>query len=257
MLERTRELETANRNLQELDRLKSEFLANMSHELRTPMNSILGYTQLVLDGVDGPVTEDQRRSLERVEKNAEHLLRLINDILDLSKIEAGRMDLDIHPFDLGQLAAEVVEDQRALAEPKGVAVRVIREPGDLRIAADANKIREVLNNLVNNAIKFTDRGAVMITVGPALRGGREGVRAAVEDTGVGIPAGSLEEIFLAFKQLDGSLTRSHGGTGLGLSIARRLVELHGGAIDVESREGAGSRFTMWLPRQSSASGSRT
>ncbi len=247
--ERTRELEEANRNLKELDRLKSEFLANMSHELRTPMNSILGYTQLVLDGVDGPVTEEQRKSLERVEKNARHLLKLINDILDLSKIEAGRMELDLHEFDLGALAQEVVEDQRTLAEPKGLACRVELGPGDLRVRADPNKIREVLNNLVNNAIKFTEQGGVTVRVWAEEREGRPGVAVAVEDTGIGIPPDHLEDIFEAFKQLNGSTTRTHGGTGLGLSIARRLVELHGGTIRVESRVGEGSRFTVWLPRE--------
>mgnify|MGYP005846432715 CR=1 FL=1 len=252
--ERTGELEAANRDLQELDRLKSEFLANMSHELRTPMNSILGYTQLVLDEVDGPVTPEQRKSLERVEKNAQHLLRLINDILDLSKIEAGRMELEIHPFDLGQLVAEVVDDQRALAEQKGVACRAVLATGDLKIAADPNKVREVLNNLVNNAIKFTDRGSVTVTVAEETRNHVGGVRVDVQDTGMGIPARSQEEIFLAFKQLDGSITRTHGGTGLGLSIAKRLVELHGGSISVESREGVGSRFTVWMPRADPAPG---
>ncbi len=253
--ERTRELETANRDLQELDRLKSEFLANMSHELRTPMNSILGYTQLVLDEVDGPVTHDQRKSLERVEKNAQHLLRLINDILDLSKIEAGRLELEIHPFDLGQLAAEVVEDQQSLAEAKGVSCRAVLRPGNLRIAADPNKSREVLNNLVNNAIKFTNQGSVTVTVGPKRHRRRDGVEVSVEDTGIGIPAGSTAEIFEAFKQLDGSVTRTYGGTGLGLSIAKRLVELHGGVIEVESREGEGSRFAVWLPRRRLSPGS--
>ncbi|MFU8855777.1 MAG: ATP-binding protein [Deferrisomatales bacterium] len=247
--DRTRELESANRDLQELDRLKSQFLANMSHELRTPMNSILGYTQLVLDEVDGPVTGEQRKSLERVEKNAQHLLRLINDILDLSKIEAGRMELEIHPFDLGQLAVEVVDDQRTLAESKGIACRAVLEAGNLRVAADPNKTREVLNNLVNNAIKFTDSGSVTVTVGPRRRDRRVGVRLTVADTGIGIPATAQTEIFEAFKQLDGTITRTHSGTGLGLSIAKRLIEMHGGAIEVESREGEGSRFTVWLPRR--------
>jgi signal transduction histidine kinase/Na+/proline symporter len=252
---RTRELETANLDLQELDRLKSEFLANMSHELRTPMNSILGYTQLVLDGVDGPVSEAQRASLSRVEKNARHLLRLINDILDLSKIEAGRMDLDLHPFDLKALAEEVVEDQRTLAEAKGISCRIVAEEGDLRVEADPNKVREVLNNLVSNAIKFTVRGGVEVSAGPELRGGAEGVLLQVTDTGVGIPAASLGEIFVAFKQLDGSTTRPHGGTGLGLSIAKKLVELQGGAIGVDSRVGEGSRFWFWLPRHAARRGS--
>ncbi len=246
--ERTRELEEANRNLQELDRLKSEFLANMSHELRTPMNSILGYTQLVLDGVDGPLTPEQRQSLERVEKNATHLLKLINDILDLSKIEAGRMELDLHEFDLKALADEVAGDLWTMAEAKGLSLTVEAEEGDLRVRADPNKVREVLNNLVNNAIKFTDRGGVVVRVRPDDRG-RPGVAVEVEDTGIGIPEDSLGVIFEAFKQLDGSTTRAYSGTGLGLSIAKRLMELHGGEITVTSRVGEGSRFTVWLPRE--------
>jgi signal transduction histidine kinase len=252
--ERTREIEEANRNLQELDRLKSEFLANMSHELRTPMNSILGYTQLVLDGVDGPVTPEQEASLQRVEANAHDLLKLINDILDLSKIEAGHMDLELHEFDVGGMAREVMEDQYTLAEPKGLVCRTEQEDGNLRIEADPGKIREVLNNLVNNAIKFTDTGEVIVRVQAAGRRERGGIEVSVVDTGTGIPEESLEEIFMAFKQLDGSITRIHGGTGLGLSIAKRLVELHGGEIRVVSRVGHGSRFTIWLPRRPAAAG---
>jgi len=244
---RTRELEAANRNLQQLDRLKSQFLANMSHELRTPMNSILGYTQLVLDEVDGPLTGDQSESLGKVEKNASHLLKLINDILDLSKIEAGRMELELHPLDLGGLAAEVVSDLQALADPRGVVCAVVRGDGPLRVVADLNKMREVLNNLVNNAIKFTDHGRVEVHLAAESRGGRPGVLTRVMDTGIGIPAGDLEEVFEAFKQLDGTSTRAHGGTGLGLSIAKRLVELHDGAIWVESQVGQGSSFMFWVP----------
>ncbi len=245
---RTRELEEANRNLQELDRLKSEFLANMSHELRTPMNSILGYTQLVLDGVDGPVTPQQRESLERVENNAQHLLKLINDILDLSKIEAGRMELAVAPVDLGALARDAAEDLAATAAAKGLWCRVAVGDGDLRVEGDPDKLREVLNNLIINAIKFTDHGGVEVRVSARDRDGAPGVEVAVVDTGVGIPAESLGEVFEAFKQVDGSATRAHGGTGLGLSISRRLVELHGGRIGVESRVGEGSRFWVWLPR---------
>ncbi|MBI5016862.1 MAG: GAF domain-containing protein [Deltaproteobacteria bacterium] len=248
--ERTAELEAANRNLQELDRLKSEFLANMSHELRTPMNSILGYTQLVLDEVDGPVTVEQRESLRRVENNARHLLQLINDILDLSKIEAGRMELDLHDFDLAALAEEAVDDLLPLAQAKGLALTCEREVDRARVLADPNRVREVLNNLLNNAIKFTERGGVRVSV----RAEGEGSEITVEDSGVGIPEGSLQEIFEAFKQLDGSSTRAHTGTGLGLSIAKKIVELHGGRMGVVSRVGEGSRFSVWLPRPAGEAG---
>ena len=158
------------------------------------------------------------------------------------------MDLEVHSFDLGALALEVAEDLRALAEPKGIECRAVVEAGDVRIDADPNKIREVLNNLVNNAIKFTDQGGVNIAVRPGDHEGVPGVVAEVSDSGTGIPAEKIDDIFVAFTQLDGSSTRSHGGTGLGLSIAKRLVELHGGRITVESRLGAGSRFSIWLPR---------
>jgi signal transduction histidine kinase len=202
---------------------------------------------LVLDEVDGPLTGDQRESLGKVEKNASHLLKLINDILDLSKIEAGRMEVELHPFDLGGLAAEVVGDLQALADPRGVVCAVVRGDGPLRVVADLNKVREVLNNLVNNAIKFTDHGRVEVHLAAEPRGGRPGVLTRVMDTGIGIPADHLEEVFEAFKQLDGTSTRAHGGTGLGLSIAKRLVELHDGTIWVESQVGKGSSFMFWLP----------
>jgi signal transduction histidine kinase len=198
----------------------------------------------VLDEVDGPVTEEQRESLRRVESNAQHLLQLINDILDLSKIEAGRMELDLHDFDLAVLLTEAVNDLRALAQRKGLAVSCEVEGQDLRVRADSNRVREVLNNLLNNAIKFTDRGGIRA----CARALEQGVEVSVADTGIGIAEGSLDAIFEAFKQLDGSSTRAHGGTGLGLSIAKKIVELHGGRIRVDSRVGEGSRFSVWLPR---------
>lgn len=249
VLKRTVELQTAMATLKELDRMKSEFLANISHELRTPMNSILGYTSLVLDGVDGPLTDDMKRSLERVENNARHLLDLINDLLDLSRIEAGKMKLEMAPVDIGDSAMEVCADLDSIAQQKKVNLECTVKPGDHVVTADPVRVKEVMLNLVGNALKFTSQGTVAVTV-DQWKGEEEdgGVKVLVEDTGQGIPEEHLGEIFEAFKQLDGSTTRIHGGAGLGLSIAKKLVEMHGGKIIVTSRVGVGSVFTVWWPK---------
>jgi signal transduction histidine kinase len=253
--DRTAELQAAYTHLQEMDRVKSQFLANMSHELRTPMNAILGFTQLVLDGVDGPLTDEQTASLQRVEKNAGHLLALINDLLDLSRIESGKMALDLHPINVGVLAQDVAADLCATAEAKGLYC-VCETPGEpVQVRADPMRLRQVLNNLVNNAIKFTERGGVTTRVAPRSDG-IEGVSIEVSDTGIGIPSEKHEVIFDAFRQLDGSNTRAHGGAGLGLSITKRIVELHGGTIRVASRPGEGSTFTVLLPSEPPANAER-
>lgn len=246
--ERTFELMEAMKNLKELDRMKSEFLANISHELRTPMNSIIGYTTLVLDGIDGPLVEEQRKSLERVENNARHLLDLINDLLDLSRIEAGGLKLELCPVDLGQAALDVCSDLDGQAAPKKVKLECRVMPSDLVITADETRVREILINLVGNAVKFTNSGSVSVVVSPWNNLGRSGVKVDVVDTGPGIPEAELGTIFQAFKQLDGSSTRKHGGAGLGLSIAKKLVEMHGGEISVKSSLGQGSSFSVWLPK---------
>jgi len=246
--ERTVELQTAMEELKALDEMKSQFLANISHELRTPMNSILGYTSLVLDGVDGPLTDDQRKSLERVERNAHHLLGIINDLLDLSRIEAGKMSLDIREVALSEIVTDIISDLTSMAEMKGLELTAEIAEGSMMIECDPTRAREILYNLVGNAVKFTETGSVRVFAAPEELNGVEGVGVRVVDTGPGMPANELGQIFEAFKQLDGSSTRSHGGAGLGLSIASKLADLHNGDLSVKSELGVGSEFKIWLPR---------
>ncbi len=234
--------------LRELDRLKSSFLANMSHELRTPLNSILGFTDVILEGLDGPLTDVMRNDLLLIQKNGQHLLSLINDILDMAKIEAGRMSLHPETFNLYELLEEVVNITSPLASEKNLALFI--DPASDRkimIFADRTRIRQVMLNLVNNAIKFTERGRIRVL------GQRRGDLAVVtvQDTGIGIPPDKLEAIFQEFTQVDTSTTRKVGGTGLGLPISRRLVEMHGGRLWAESRgiPGEGSTFILELPLQ--------
>jgi len=250
--EKTLLLERANRELRELDRLKSAFLANMSHELRTPMNSIIGYTELLLDGIDGPVNEEQARSLHKVESNARHLLQLINDILDMSKIESGKIELDLKELDL----KNVVESVAATFEPsitkKGLVLTIDFDERLPRIYADEEKVRQVLINLLSNAIKFTNQGGITISARSSERGIRQGesplfVEVCVEDTGIGIKDEDIGKLFDKFSQLDISTIRKYEGTGLGLSIARGLVVLHKGVIWVASKYGEGSKFCFTLP----------
>jgi len=250
--EKTLLLERANRELRELDRLKSSFLANMSHELRTPMNSIIGYTELLADGIDGPVNEEQAKSLRKVESNARHLLQLINDILDMSKIESGKIELDVRELHL----KNVVETVTATLEPsiakKGLALRLDFDKSLPHVYADEDKIRQVLMNLLSNAIKFTNRGVVTISAKPSERGIKPGekplfVELCVEDTGIGIKEEDIHKLFDKFSQLDISTIRQYEGTGLGLSIARGLVVLHKGVIWATSKYGVGSRFCFTLP----------
>jgi PAS domain S-box-containing protein len=232
--------------LRELDQLKSSFLANMSHELRTPLNSILGFTDVILEGLDGPLTDRMENDLKVVQKNGQHLLGLINDILDMAKIEAGRMTINPERFNLGQVIDEVLEITLPLAREKRLYLRSeIGSYSDLDLDADHVRVRQVLLNLVGNAIKFTEHGGV------SLRAERRGdlVYICVSDTGVGIPPAKLETIFEAFSQIDTSTTRKAGGTGLGLAISRHLIELHGGRLWAESSglPGEGASFHIELP----------
>ncbi|HVL37421.1 MAG TPA: PAS domain-containing protein [Burkholderiales bacterium] len=234
--EKSRELEIANRH-------KSEFLANMSHELRTPLNAIIGFTRIVMRRSREALEQKQYENLEKILTSASHLLQLINAILDLSKVEAGRVE--VHAADIA--LAPVLEDCLRTVEPlvKAPAVRLEKAFDGLlpRIHADEEKLRQIVINLLSNAAKFTERGTVR------LEAHADGERfdVAVADTGIGIPAGQLEHIFEEFAQADTSSTRRYGGTGLGLSIARRLARLMGGDIAVQSTPGAGARFTLTLP----------
>jgi len=234
--EKSRELEIANKH-------KSQFLANMSHELRTPLNAILGYTELILDNIYGEVPEKIQDVLERLEKNGRHLLGLINDVLDLSKIEAGQLTLAVNDYSMGEVVQTVITSVEALAAEKKLELKS-SVPRDLKVArGDEQRIAQVLLNLLGNAIKFTDRGEVRVEVTVS----DETFLVSVADTGPGIPEADQEIIFEEFKQADGSSTREKGGSGLGLSIVKKIVKMHGGRIWVESEPGKGSTFRFTLP----------
>ena len=237
------ELKDNNLQLERANRLKSEFLASVSHELRTPMNAIIGYTKLMLDGLDGDLTEQQTADLECVVQAADNLLGLINGLFDLAKIEAGKMELNIEEVDIPLVIDDVIELIRASADAKSLTLRA-EVAGALPTAwADRARIRQVLVNLLANAVKFTEQGGV--TIRATVVDGW--ITIAVVDTGVGIPPEAQTYIFDEFRQVDASTTRRHGGTGLGLAISKRLIALHGGRIWVDSSVGVGSSFLFTLP----------
>lgn len=242
----TEELQKRAQELKELDRLKSAFLANMSHELRTPLNSILGFTDVMLEGLDGDLTAYMENDLKLIQKNGQHLLHLINDVLDMAKIESGKLNLIIEQFNLQDIFEEVVSITSPLAMER--RTNIIIEPTsdhEVAINADRTRLRQVLLNLVNNAVKFTERGKIFIHV----RRDEDNVAIRIKDTGIGIPPAHLESIFHEFTQVDSSSTRKVGGTGLGLPISRRLIQMHGGRIWAESTgiEGEGTTFHVHLP----------
>jgi PAS domain S-box-containing protein len=233
--------------MREADRLKSQFLANMSHELRTPLNSIIGFSRVILKGIDGPITENQEQDLNAIYNAGQHLLGLINNILDLSKIEAGKMELAFTEVDLAEIIRVVMATAVGLVKDKPIEL-IVDVPEDLpTVQADSIRIRQVLLNLVSNAAKYTEQGHIGVSARTIRRGGRSEIVIAVFDTGPGIAPADQEKIFEPFSQVDASPTRKTGGTGLGLSISRHLVELHGGSIWVESIPGEGSTFAFTLP----------
>jgi GAF domain-containing protein/anti-sigma regulatory factor (Ser/Thr protein kinase) len=238
-----RELEEKSRQLEVASRHKSQFLANMSHELRTPLNAILGYTELILDSIYGEIPGRAREVMERIDKSGRHLLGLINDVLDLSKIEAGQLTLALVDFSLRDIVQTVATAVEALAAEKQLALKVVVAPDLPRGRGDERRLAQVLLNLVGNAIKFTEAGEVRVEATAA--DGRFVV--SVSDTGPGIAAADQQRIFEEFQQADTSSTRKKGGTGLGLSIARRIVEMHGGRLWVESEPGRGSTFRFTVP----------
>ena len=238
-----RELEEKGRELEIVSKHKSEFLANMSHELRTPLNAILGYTELILDKIYGEVPEKIQEVLERLEKNGSHLLNLINDVLDLSKIEAGRLRLSLSEYSMAEVVQTVFTSIEALAAEKKLELKVI-VPKDLTTGkGDEQRLAQVLLNLLGNAIKFTEQGEVNVEMTVS----NETFLVSVSDTGPGLSEAEQKRIFEEFQQADSSSTREKGGTGLGLSIAKRIVEMHGGRIWVESTLGKGSTFRFKLP----------
>ncbi|MCP3820673.1 HAMP domain-containing protein [Streptomyces sp. A3M-1-3] len=250
------ELEARAQQLSRTSMYKSEFLANMSHELRTPLNSLLILAQLLAQNPEGNLTEKQVDYAEVIHSAGSDLLQLINDILDLSKVEAGKMDIHPEPVSLSLLLEYVEATFRPVAGERALDFRVIAAPGiPGEVTTDESRLRQVLRNLLSNALKFTDEGYVELRVDraaddelpPALRGGGPALAFRVTDTGIGIPDDRLETIFGAFQQGDGTTARRYGGTGLGLSISREVAQLLGGAVVAESSPGRGSRFTLYLP----------
>ncbi|MDR3719665.1 MAG: PAS domain S-box protein [Bryobacteraceae bacterium] len=241
--ERTAELSAANERLTELDRLKSQFLASMSHELRTPLNSIIGFTSLLRRGLAGPVNDEQVKQLGIVHSSASHLLGLINDLLDVSRIEAGRADLQHEPFDFVEVVNEVALVLKPMADRKGLGVIVEMSQPAIPMLGDRKRAFQVLLNLVNNALKFTERGTVRI----AAASTHGALQVEVADTGIGIKPEQLGMLFEAFRQVDGSAKRVYEGTGLGLYLCRKLLTLMGGEIHAESEYGKGSRFVYSMP----------
>jgi len=244
--ERTEQLEEATRHAQAANQAKSEFLANVSHELRTPMNGIIGMLDIALEK---HLPAEQVDELQTAQRCAFSLLSLLNDILDLSKIEAGKMTLEKLPFDIRTSALECVKEQQPQAARNGIELTVEVAPEvPARILGDPLRIRQILSNLIANAVKFTEHGSVNIRIDGQLTAAREfSMQIAVHDTGTGIPADRLLSVFDKFTQADGSVSRKYGGTGLGLAITQKLVEMHGGEIHVESELGQGSTFVVTFP----------
>ena len=243
--ERTRELQAANRLLEEASRHKSEFLANMSHELRTPMNAIIGFTRLVMRRSKDVLAPRQYENLEKILMSAAHLLSLINDILDLAKIEAGRIEIYPVEFALGPVLAECLHTVEPMLKSEHVRLGQEVEADLPTLVTDRDKVKQILMNLLSNAVKFTHTGT--ITVRAHSRNGT--IILTVADTGIGIPAEALERIFEEFRQVDSSTTREYGGTGLGLAISQQFAHLMGGEITVQSTIGGGSTFTLTLPQR--------
>jgi signal transduction histidine kinase len=234
--------------MRELDKIKSQFLANMSHELRTPLNSIIGFSRVILKGIDGPTTEQQHQDLSAIYNSGQHLLGLINDILDLSKIDAGKMELTLEELNIVDTIKSVLATAVGLVKDKPVKLTSELDAALPTVRADPMRIRQILLNLISNASKFTEEGTVTVTaeVQSASNGLKEMVISII-DTGPGISIEDQTKLFLAFSQVDSSPTRKTGGTGLGLSICQRLVDLHGGKIGVHSSVGKGSTFYFTLP----------
>jgi signal transduction histidine kinase len=247
--EASRELASKISELERANRLKAQFLANMSHELRTPLNSIIGFSEMLLLGAHGKISADQRDALETVARNGRHLLGLVNDILDLSKIDAGRMELHLGPTDLRRLVTDVLSGMDSMVQAKGHRVTLALGEERLDLTADEMRIRQVLFNLLSNSVKFTPPGGEITVRGERLAARTEGemVFVSVTDNGIGIAPEDLPRLFSEFTQLDASHARRYEGTGLGLALSKRFVEMHGGRIGVESTRGAGSTFWIELP----------
>jgi len=236
--ERTSELE-------EMSRHKSQFLANMSHELRTPLNSIIGYTKLMLDGLEGDINEEQQKDLHTVYTNSKHLLELINGLLDLSRIEAGKTVLSYETFTVSDLLAEVIPSVEQLARDKGLTLNYSVAPDIVNLYADKAKTRQVLINILGNAVKFTNEGSIKLNVDET----DNNFIFSVTDTGIGMKEEDLEAIFDSFKQVGPAQIAGYEGTGLGLAISKQFIEMQGGRIWAESEVGKGTTVTFTLPKK--------
>lgn len=242
-------LTRANEELRELDKLKSDFLANMSHELRTPLNSIIGFSRMMLKGMSGQLSEMQEQDLSTIFNSGNHLLTVINDILDQAKITAGKMTVSIEEFDLKPELEAVKSIGLGLVKDKPIDLRMEISPNLPRVYGDKVRVRQVMLNLVSNASKFTKQGTVQIRAYPVNEGGMQWIRVDVIDSGIGIAEQDMPLLFEPFRQVDSSLTRTAGGTGLGLPIARSLMQLMGGALTVQSTLNVGSTFTITIPTE--------
>ena len=238
-------LKKAKEQAESADRLKSAFLATMSHELRTPLNSIIGFTGILLKGIAGPLNAEQTKQLSMAKGSGQHLLALINDVLDISKIEAGQLVVSLKEFDFSSSLGKVVSIVQPLADKKGLELKVSISPQPNVIFSDERRVEQIFLNLINNAIKFTESGYVEIT--SEIK--NDLVTTKITDTGIGIAEADLDKLFKPFSQVDTGLTRNHEGTGLGLSISKKLIDKLGGSITVESKVNIGSVFTVVLPKK--------
>ena len=245
-----RELRELNSKIEAASTAKSQFLSNMSHEFRTPLNAIIGFTEVLQDKIPGPLNADQLEYLGDIHDGGQLLLRLINDVLDLSKVEAGRLELFYETFSIAQMVRESITTLRGLAEKKGLSIQLNLPPDLGLITADQIRFKQVLYNLLSNAVKFTDKGE--ITVSAMIE--NQQLHLTVTDTGIGIRSEDMDRIFVEFSQVDASNSSRHEGTGLGLALSKRLVEVHGGRIWVESTFGVGSTFHVVLPLRPDGSG---
>lgn len=224
--------------------MKSAFLATMSHELRTPLNSIIGFTGIILRERVGPLNEEQKKQLNMVKNSSQHLLALINDVLDISKIEAGQLQLVKEEVNLPQCIEKTIQTVKPLAETKGIELKALISDQINLFFADTRRVEQILLNLLSNAVKFTEKGFVEVSA----KEDASNIVVRIKDTGIGIKKEDMETLFKTFSQIDSGLSRKYEGTGLGLSISKRLVELMGGRIWVESVWGKGSTFSFSLPK---------